>query len=73
MNTQNVKTATRESSERWGSDRRARLACAIAEQKSSTHGGRGCRLQQRRNIMTSHKTPFSFDVWEKSALTSGTR
>lgn len=36
MNTQNVnvKTATKESSERWGSDPDARLACVIAEQKS---------------------------------------
>ncbi|HCR1909628.1 TPA: ammonia monooxygenase [Enterobacter kobei] len=36
MNTQNVnvKTATKESSERWGSDPEARLACVIAEQKS---------------------------------------
>ncbi|HBZ7670109.1 ammonia monooxygenase [Klebsiella variicola] len=36
MNTQNVnvKTATKESSERWGSDPKARLACVIAEQKS---------------------------------------
>jgi hypothetical protein len=36
MNTQNVnvKTATKESSERWGSDSKARLACVIAEQKS---------------------------------------
>ncbi|EBO8100908.1 ammonia monooxygenase [Salmonella enterica] len=30
----NVKTATKESSERWGSDPEARLACVIAEQKS---------------------------------------
>ncbi|HHE5972207.1 TPA: ammonia monooxygenase [Citrobacter braakii] len=36
MNTQNVnvKTATRESSERWGADLKARLACVIAEQRS---------------------------------------
>lgn len=36
MNTQNVnvKTATKESSERWGSDPKARLACVIAEQRS---------------------------------------
>lgn len=36
MNTQNVnvKTATKESSERWGADPKARLACVIAEQKS---------------------------------------
>ncbi|WP_016589769.1 hypothetical protein [Yersinia pestis] len=36
MNTQNVnvKTATKESSERWGSDPKVRLACVIAEQKS---------------------------------------
>lgn len=36
MNTQNVnvKTATKESSERWGSDPKARQACVIAEQKS---------------------------------------
>lgn len=36
MNTQNVnvKTATKESSKRWGSDPKARLACVIAEQKS---------------------------------------
>ncbi len=35
MNTQNVnvKTATKESSERWGSDPKARLACVIAEQR----------------------------------------
>ena len=36
MNTQNVnvKTATKESSKRWGTDPKARLACVIAEQKS---------------------------------------
>ncbi|MFL9197712.1 ammonia monooxygenase [Escherichia coli] len=36
MNTQNVKvkTATKESSERWGVDPQARLACVIAEQRS---------------------------------------
>lgn len=36
MNTQNVKvkTATKESSERWGSDPKARLDCVIAEQRS---------------------------------------
>lgn len=36
MNTQNVnvKTGNKESSERWGSDPKARLACVIAEQKS---------------------------------------
>lgn len=36
MNTQNVnvKTATKESTKRWGTDPKARLACVIAEQKS---------------------------------------
>ncbi|ECC3916941.1 ammonia monooxygenase [Salmonella enterica] len=34
MNTQNVKTATKESYERWGTDPKARLACVIAEQRS---------------------------------------
>ncbi|EBB6210407.1 MULTISPECIES: ammonia monooxygenase [unclassified Salmonella] len=36
MNTQNVrvKTATKESSERWGANPKARLACVIAEQRS---------------------------------------
>lgn len=36
MNTLNVKvkTATKESSERWGVDPQARLACVIAEQRS---------------------------------------
>jgi hypothetical protein len=36
MNTQNVnvKTATKESSERWGTDPKARLACVIAEQRA---------------------------------------
>lgn len=36
MNTQNVnvKTATKESSKRWDTDPKARLACVIAEQKS---------------------------------------
>jgi len=36
MNTQNVnvKTATKESTKRWGTDPKARLACVVAEQKS---------------------------------------
>ncbi|MGK3213212.1 ammonia monooxygenase [Enterobacter kobei] len=36
MNTQNVnvKTAAQESTRRWGTDPKARLACVIAEQKS---------------------------------------
>ena len=36
MNTQNVndKTATKESSERWGANPKTRLACVIAEQRS---------------------------------------
>ena len=36
MNTQNVnvKTATKESSERWGANPKPRLACVIAEQRS---------------------------------------
>lgn len=36
MNTQNVnvKTATKESTERWGNNPERRLACVIAEQKS---------------------------------------
>jgi hypothetical protein len=34
MNTQNVKTAASESTERWGANPIARLACVIAEQKS---------------------------------------
>jgi len=36
MNTQNVKvkTATRESSKRWGADPKERLACVIAEQRA---------------------------------------
>lgn len=36
MNTQNVnvKTATKESSERWGVNPKTRLACVIAEQRS---------------------------------------
>lgn len=36
MNTQNVnvKTATKESTKRWGTDPKVRLACVIAEQKS---------------------------------------
>lgn len=36
MNTQNVnvKTATKESSERWGATPKTRLACVIAEQRS---------------------------------------
>ncbi|MGG7779900.1 ammonia monooxygenase [Klebsiella aerogenes] len=39
MNTQsvNVKTATKESSERWGNNPARRLACVIAEQKSYLH------------------------------------
>lgn len=34
MHTQNVKTAAAESSGRWGTDPKARLACVIAEQRS---------------------------------------
>lgn len=33
MNTQNIKTAASESTERWGNNPEARLACVIAEQK----------------------------------------
>ncbi|HCD5425378.1 TPA: ammonia monooxygenase [Klebsiella aerogenes] len=52
MNTQNVnvKTATKESSERWGSDPKARLACVIAEQKSYL-----LELCQVRNLQLSQK------------------
>jgi hypothetical protein len=34
MHTQNVKTAASESTGRWGTDPKARLACVIAEQRS---------------------------------------
>ena len=34
MHTQNIKTAASESTGRWGSDPKARLACVIAEQRS---------------------------------------
>ncbi|HHI2555010.1 ammonia monooxygenase [Klebsiella aerogenes] len=52
MNTQNVniKTATKESSERWGTDPKARLACVIAEQKSYL-----LELCQVRNLQLSQK------------------
>ncbi|MEQ0264439.1 ammonia monooxygenase [Klebsiella sp. CN_Kp073] len=52
MNTQNVnvKTATKESSERWGADPKARLACVIAEQKSYL-----LELCQVRNLQLSQK------------------
>ncbi|HEO1574352.1 ammonia monooxygenase [Klebsiella aerogenes] len=52
MNTQNVnvKTATKESSERWRADPKARLACVIAEQKSHL-----LELCQVRNLQLSQK------------------
>ena len=34
MHTQNIKTAAAESSRRWGTDTKARLACLIREQKA---------------------------------------
>ncbi|MEG6139011.1 ammonia monooxygenase [Enterobacter kobei] len=71
MNTQNVnvKTATKESSERWGSDPKARLACVIAEQKSYLlELCQVWNLQQSEADEAEEVCAMSKNVWDEGVL-----
>lgn len=73
MHTQNVKTAAAESSGRWGTDPKARLACVIAEQRSyllelcqvwNLQLSEGDEAEEVCNILCS----MSKNVWNEGVL-----